>query len=126
MRAYSFDRAGRYAGEVECQPAPGGGYLVPLRAVLEAPPVIPPGYFAEYAGNSWRLKEEQAPAEAPAMSREMEIRARLSAIDGAGVRPSREIAAALSTGAEAPAFAVAKLATLEAEAATLRAELAAL
>lgn len=54
------------------------------------------------------------------------IAARLAAIDAATVRPSREIAAALADGKPAPAFAKNKLATLEAEAAALRAELATL
>lgn len=58
--------------------------------------------------------------------RRREIIARLSAIDAATVRPSREIAAALADGKPAQAFAKNKLATLETEAAALRAELATL
>lgn len=59
-------------------------------------------------------------------NRRAEIAGRLMEIDAASIRPAREISAALSVGQLAPDFAKNKLAALEYEAATLRAELAAL
>lgn len=69
---------------------------------------------------------EAPPEPDPKDLRRVEIIGRLSAIDAASVRPQREVIAALAAGDPAPAFAVEKLAALEAEAAQLRAELAAL
>ena len=54
------------------------------------------------------------------------IRGRLAAIDTESIRPARAVAMALASGQAAPTFDTNKLAALEAEAATLRAELASL
>lgn len=58
------------------------------------------------------------------MDRAAEIRHSLYAIDQASMRPSRAIAAALAAGQPAPPFESRKLAELETQAASLRAELA--
>jgi hypothetical protein len=54
------------------------------------------------------------------------IQNQLKSIDEQKIRPSSDIVEALAAGKEAPAYSVNKLQTLEAQAATLRAQLAAL
>jgi hypothetical protein len=61
-----------------------------------------------------------------AEKRAAEIRSRLATIDTESVRAMRATVAATAKGKQAPAFDANKLETLEAEAASLRAELAAL
>lgn len=108
-------------------------HLIPAHAT----PIEP---LPELEGNSrhfdkvssvWFYRElppepEPVPPPTAEQIRRGEILGRLSAIDAASVRPSREIAVAVATGQPAPAFAAGKLADLENEAALLRAELATL
>jgi chromosome segregation ATPase len=74
-------------------------------------------------------KEEiDAIASAPADYSEQKniIQNQLKSIDEQKIRPSSDIVEALAAGKEAPEYSVNKLQTLEAQAATLRAQLAAL
>lgn len=66
--------------------------------------------------------ETQPPIPAQPNPRIAEIDSLLAGIDRFGARPSREIAAALAAGAQAPTEAVQKLADLESQAVALRNE----
>lgn len=132
MKAYQYDAAGRYVGPVVCDASPlePGRFLVPRNATETPPPEVGPGQYARHFAGQWLIENEPAPEpeapEAAADRRRVEIRARLAGIDAESIRPAREISASLAAGQPAPAFAVSKLAALEAEAASLRAELAGL
>lgn len=71
-------------------------------------------------GETW--SEVQPPLPPQPDPRISEIDSLLADIDLKGARPSREIAAALAAGSPAPTGSVQKLAELEAQAETLRAE----
>lgn len=109
-------------------------YLIPAGAVTVQPPAPVAGKVRRWSGGKWALEDEPAPAPVPPVPTEKEIRTaeidmRLQGIDREAVRPLRAVLADLLAGktpaAVAP-FDKAKLATLETEAAKLRAERAAL
>lgn len=124
-----------HAGESFADPDPlsPGMFLIPAGAtpIEPIPEVEGKTRHFDKVSSVWFYRD--VPPEPPALPesdpkelRRAEIIGRLSAIDAASVRPQREVIAALAAGDPAPAFAVDKLAALEAEAAQLRAELAAL
>ena len=131
-----LDESGYFAGPVIADESPlePGVFLLPAGAVDKAPPAaIEPGKRYRPWGAGWRGEAVPQPEPAPevpqlspAEMRRMEILVRLSAIDGQSARPLRDVVGALVAGQPAPEFAAGKLAALEAEAATLRAELAGL
>lgn len=132
-QACQLDEDGYYVCQVAAAESPlePGVFLVPRGAVMCDQPALAEGKRYKRTADVWSEEDLPAPEAAPVPPSAKEIRrgeivARLAAIDGASARPVREIAAALADGRLAPAFAKAKLVTIELEAATLRAELAAL
>lgn len=122
---------GAYVGssEADRDPLDADNFLLPAHATTAEPPQPGLGFFAAWNGSAWELRDEPTPPPEPAPyvpTRAEQIRARLGQIDADSIRPARAVAAALAAGQPAPAFDAAKLATLETEAATLRAELAGL
>lgn len=115
-------------------PLEPGVFLLPAGAVDKSPPaIIEPGKRYRPWGAGWRGEAVPQPEPAPEVQqlspaevRRLEILGRLAEIDGQSARPLRDVVSALVTGQPAPEFAAGKLAALEAEAATLRAELAGL
>lgn len=115
-------------------PIEPGVYLLPAGAIDKAPPaVVEPGKRYRVWGAGWRGEDLPPVAEVPQVPelaqqqvRLSEIAAELWRLDMESVRPARELAIALAQGLPAPAFAQGKLASLENQAALLRAELAAL
>lgn len=95
-----------------------GGYYVGDRQGDDATVPDRPSTLHMWNGAVWTLDTT-----AQASQRRAEILARMTAIDAESIRPAREISAALTAAQALPPFTSAKLATLEAEAATLRAEL---
>ena len=118
----------------EESPMEPGVFLLPAGAVDKAPPAaIEPGKRYRPWGAGWRGEDMPKPEPAPevpqlspAELRRLEIMGSLAEIDGQSARPLRDVVGALVAGQPAPEFAAGKLAALEAEAATLRAELAGL
>lgn len=97
-----------------------------LRAVASEADCAPDEYFSAGIPEPWPpipVQEAQAKA-----ARKAEILAQLSAIDLASARPLRELVDALASGMVMPDFAMAKakLDEYDAQAKSLRAELAAL
>lgn len=131
-----LDESGFFAGPVIADESPlePGVFLLPAGAIDKAPPAnIEPGKRYRPWGAGWRGEavpqpepEPEVPQLSPAELRRQEIMARLAEIDAASARPLRDVVGALVAGQMAPEFAAGKLAALEAEAATLRAELAGL
>lgn len=134
-----LDEAGYYVGEAIAHESPlePGVYLIPGGAIDRRPPRVEPGRRYRPWGTGWRGEDLPAPP-APAPAPEPEpapalpspedvqraaIAERLQAIDQASIRPARAVAAALAAGQPAPPFEASRLAALEAEAASLRAEL---
>lgn len=143
---YHYHReTGELIGQSLADPDPMelGRWLIPDNATTLIPPVPGAGQFTAWNGADWVLRnvpqpvpvpepaptppQEPQPEPAPYVpSRAEEIKARLSMIDMESIRPTRAVAAAIAAGQPAPGFDVNKLASLEAEATTLRAELAGL
>jgi hypothetical protein len=136
-----LDPDGYYIGPTVADESPlePGVYLIPAGAIDRAPPkTIEPGKRYRPWGTGWRAEEIPAPEPQPAEPQPAEpqmsesdmqrahIMGRLHQIDSESIRPARAVAAALAAGHKPPAFDLGKLETLEAEAASLRAELAAL
>lgn len=121
----SIDEAGYFVGLTVADESPlePGVFLLPAGAVDTAQPTVPKGQRAKWSGEAWAL--EAIPQPTPPTRADV-IRASLAEIDTQSIRPARAVSAALAAGQPAPAFDAAKLATLETEAAALRAELAAL
>lgn len=124
----------------DLDPMQPGRWLIPANATTLQPPAPGAGQFPAWNGADWVLRAVPQPVPAPAPppqepppeptpyvpSRAEGIRVRLSMIDKESIRPARAVAAALAAGKPAPEFDAAKLASIEAEATTLRAELAGL
>ncbi len=72
------------------------------------------------------LTEPEPTPEQKLLARKRELLGQLAGIDAYGARPAREVALAMAAGKQPPAAAVSRLTELEAQAATLRAELATL
>lgn len=131
-----LDPAGYYIGPTTAEESPlePGVFLIPAGAVDKAPPAnIEPGKRYRPWGAGWRGEAvpqpepaQEVPKLSPAELRRLEILGRLAEIDAASARPLRDVVGALVAGLPAPEFAAGKLAALEAEAATLRAEMAGL
>lgn len=131
-----LDQEGYFVGTTTAEPSPlePGVFLMPAGAIDRAPPkTIEPGKRYRPWGTGWRAEEipepEPQPAEPQMSESDMQrahIMGRLHQIDSESIRPARAVAAALAAGHKPPAFDLGKLETLEAEAASLRAELAAL
>ena len=63
ITCYIYDEAGYFAGEHVAQEDPrGNGYLMPLNATLETPPVRN-GFFTKWGGSAWTLEEEPKSAD---------------------------------------------------------------
>ncbi len=127
MRIFHIDDSGNFIGEglADVDPLDSGRWLVPAGAVLDEPPAVPSGMRAVRVGSVWEVVNIPvipAPlAQSPAQRRAGEIRARLAAIDMDSIRALRAKSAGKGKSADDT-----KLAALDAEADTLRAELAAL
>lgn len=141
---YHYHReTGELIGQSMADPDPmePGRWLIPANATTLTPPAPGPGQFPAWNGADWVLRDLPQPAPEPAPpppqepppeptpyvpSRAEQIKVRLSMIDMASIRPARAVASSIAAGQTAPAFDAAKLASLETEAAALRAELAGL
>lgn len=125
-----LDDAGYFVGPAlaDANPMEPGAFLIPGGCVELEPPQVEPGKRYRNEAGAWVAEAIQEPQPEPeqAPDRRAEILDQLAAIDAASIRPAREVAAALAEGKPAPQFAAAKLVQLEAEAAALRAELAAM
>ena len=127
-----LDPEGFFIGPAEAHESPlePGVFLIPGGAVDREPPkALQPGKRYRPWGTGWRgedVPEPPAPEPIPEPSRADQIRGRLVQIDQESIRPARAVATALAARATVPTFDANKLATLEAEAAALRAELAGL
>lgn len=117
----------------------GGFYDSPSDAPFDAVEITDAEHAALLAGQSATkciapdstgrpiLADRPAPtAEQLAAARIAEIKAELTAIDAASARPLRAVLAATTSGGTADPADVARIAELEAQAVTLRAELAGL
>lgn len=105
-------------------PLEPGVFLMPGNTVDAEPPTVPQGHRAKWNGAGFDMEAVPAPEPQPMPeppSRADEIRGRLFQIDADSIRPLRAI-----EGGTASDFDRAKLAVLDTEAATLRAELAGL
>ena len=127
---------GAYMGEGQADESPlePGVFLIPAHATDTAPPAVKAGKTRTYSGGAWGqvttpTPEPEPTPPAPPTPQELQraaIAGELAKVDAASARPARAVAVALGQGKAAPAFDVAKLQTLEAQAASLRAELAAI
>lgn len=134
MKIYHYENdSGKFTGEgiADANPKKAGAFLVPANATTKAPPAEVAGKSRNWTGTEWELQD--LPAVAPEgeqptaeQQRRKDIFLTLEAIDMESVRPARAVSIALANATEPAAFDVQKLAALEAQAQTLRAELAAL
>lgn len=111
---------GIYQGssDADADPLEPGRWLIPANSTTDAPPSVPAGQRAKWTGAAWALEAIPAPPPEPAQPTAAEIRrgeilAALHRIDSKSIRALREGDAA-------------RVADWEANAATLRAELATL
>jgi len=122
MRIFHIDPNGKLIAEgvADESPMEAGVYHIPAGATDIGPPTAPAGMEAVFNAGAWSLQaipqpviEPAAPQPTAAQLRRAEILAELALIDTKSVRPLREGDAA-------------RVATLNAQAAALRVELAAL
>lgn len=131
-----LDENGFFVGPVVADESPRepGIFLLPAGAVDKAPPAnIEPGKRYRVWGAGWRgeaMPAPEVPPEipqlTPAEKRRDEINTLLNDIDRRSARALRVAIIEQGSGKAIPAFEKNKLAALEADAATLRAELAGL
>lgn len=113
-------------GVADESPLEPGVFLIPAHATETAPPAAVAGKSRHFGANGWEHRDIPAPPAPPvppsaAQVRKGEILARLSGIDFESIRALRSKAVGKGHAADDT-----KLAALDAEADTLRAELAAL
>jgi hypothetical protein len=137
MKIYNYDTNGIYTCDslADESPLEAGIFLMPANSTEVAPPEVTEGNQAIFIAGKWMVQAIPAPDQPvePVLTEEelneqakANIQATLNKIDEQKIRPSSEIAAALASGQQAQSYSVNKLQTLEAQAATLRAQLAAL
>lgn len=113
-------------------PMEPGRWLAPQNSTEAAPPELAADEQAEQVAGAWVVRKkpapvvDQAPKVDPKEVRRVQIGTQLDELDRKAVRSLREALIAQSKGQPLPAFAVKKLGELEAEAAALRTELAAI
>ncbi len=125
-----LDQDGRYVGQTYADPDPltPAAWLIPGDCIDTAPPTISNGQEAWWVDGGWEMRDISAPAieDAPPPSdpiaqRRAEILGELATLDAASARPLRALALGTATDADQ-----ARLAELDARAASLRQELATL
>jgi hypothetical protein len=137
MKIYNYDTNGIYTCDslADESPLEAGIFLMPANSTEVAPPEVTEGNQAIFIAGKWMVQAIPAPDQPvePVLTEEelneqakANIQATLNKIDSEKIRPSSDIVAALAAGKPAPSYSVNKLQTLEAQAATLRAQLAAL
>lgn len=128
-----LDAAGYYVCPAVADESPEepGNFLIPGGCVDLLPPDEAPGKRYRPDGEVWIEEDipsvlEPEPPLDTGPDRKAEILAELCDIDASSIRPSREVAAAISAASPIPEFSASKLAALEARALALRQELATL
>lgn len=119
---YQANADGYYIGTAEADESPlePGVYLIPAGCIETPPPTIENGQVARLVDGHWSVERIPKPG-AAAPDRRAEIEAELTAIDAASARPMRAIVGGTATQDDRD-----RLADLETQASTLRAELSAL
>jgi hypothetical protein len=137
MKIYNYDTNGIYTCDslADESPLEAGIFLMPANSTEIAPPELTEGNQAIFIAGAWMVQAIPAPDQPvePVLTAEelneqakANIQATLDKIDSEKIRPSSDIVAALAAGQKAQSYSVNKLQTLEAQAVTLRAQLAAL